>query len=137
MPPIGLPKDYRIQAQNQSGATILANNIKVKFKRKKYNTNGVLIYDSEETIYDFGSSLADNIYAEGTEIDNAVAAEEWLGGDLDFEVVFPSGTDGNPVIFWLQHSTDNGLTWGDDGTGDELMSIASVASTTQTDTLSI
>lgn len=134
---IGLPKDYRIQVQNQSGQTILANNIKVKFKRKKYNTSGVLVYDSVETIYDFGSGLADNIYAEGTEIDNAVTAKEWLGGDLDFEIVFPIGTDGNPVVFWLQHSVDNGTSWGDDGTGDELMSIPSVADTTVTDTLSI
>ncbi len=138
MSSIGLPHTYRIQVKNETGATLLANAIQVKFRRVKFDSSAALDLATENVPYDLGSTITDDSVGNGANQDNSGASDKWLGADVFVEVDMPvSGTDGNPVKIYLQHSTDGGTTYPDNEKGRLLFSIASADGVTIKDSTEI
>lgn len=128
MSSIGLPHTYRIQLKNECGATLAANAVQVKLRKVKFDSSGALSFAAENTPYDHASTIADNGVASGADQDNST--DKYLGADVYIEIDFPAATNGDPVLIYLQHTTDGGTTDPDDEEGQLIASIASVASTT-------
>ena len=122
MSAIGLPNFSRIQVLNECTQNLAANAVKVKFRRAKFDSVGALSFEAEDTVYNFGSILADNVYAEGTDQDNGT--DKYLAADVLVEVVFPLSS-ADQVLVFLQISTDGGTTWPADGEGILLVSVPS------------
>lgn len=130
MSAIGLPNFWRIKVRNEAGVTIdVTDAITVDARYVKIGSDGELSFDTvTREIYGLGTDdVNNNAYHTGANIDNDT--NKWMGADLLFTVIFPSGTSGQ-VVFWMEISTDDGTTWPGDGQGILLKSVPNTPSTT-------
>lgn len=124
-----LGSHYRFQAKNATGQTITASSITVRTRRDKYGSDGSLTLEATEaTVLSSGSTLANAAFLSGTTVDNTT--DKWLGGTFIFAVTAPASAAGD-VTLWLQHSTDGGTTWPDDGTGIQVANLTFATSGTK------
>ena len=108
-----LPAHYRISARNVSSTGGATYTFLVTAKRWKYDTDGSLIYDTEDTICN-ESGVATGAWTSATAEDNTSGL--WLGAHLTITVTPSASTSGSAIV-QVQHSTDGGTTWPSDGRG--------------------
>lgn len=121
MSAIGLPAHYRFLVENKTGQTLAANAVKVYAKRDKFDSNGAIVFEaSQATLFDNGSTIANNTFANGSTVDNTT--DKYLSGDFLFEVTAPASSNGN-VNLYVQRSTDGGTTWGDNAPTATVLSV--------------
>ncbi len=111
-----LPKKYRFQVENNTGATLDINGgVTITALRYKF-VNGVLTYESSEAaIYSNAATIADGAFDESSEVDNN--SDAYLGGHFVSNVVATGGSPDGAVAIYLQATTDDGTTWQTDGEG--------------------
>jgi hypothetical protein len=108
---------WRVTILNSTGQTIAANSLFVYTKRIKFDSaNGLVFESGEATILSSGSTLANAAYLTGTTQDNTGASALWFYAILRFKVTAPASSNGN-VALYLEHSTDGGTNWDDNGLG--------------------
>ena len=126
MSSIGLPRNYRITAKNDTGETLNAGDLTVMARRVKLDTNGALSFESTEaTLLSISADLTNGSYVSGSGVDNSTNG--WMGGELEITITTASATSGG-VEIWLDASTDGGTTWPDNGKGI-LLAYAKVTAT--------
>lgn len=108
-----LPAHYRISARNVSSTGGATYTFLVRAKRWKYDTDGALIYDTEDT-WANQAGIATGAWHNAATEDNTSGL--WLGADLTITVTPSASTSGSAII-QLQSSTDAGTTWPSDGRG--------------------
>lgn len=109
---LGFPAKYRFLVENKTGATLNANTVKVFGHRDKVGSDGLQTFEvSPATLYDNGSTIANNTFLVGATIDNTTY--KWQSGDFVFEVDTSGLTPSGDVILYVQRSKDGGTTWED------------------------
>lgn len=112
-----LPKFYRFQAFNRSGATL---SVDVWVARKK-RVSGEATYGAEEQVVT-DAALADAAAANSAWFDNTGAAAKWEGGDGLVSITGSAAGNTEFVDVFLQASTD-GIKDPDDETGQLVATI--------------
>ena len=101
---------YRYQAHNGTGTTVT---VTVKSRRYKFGSDGSRT-DAAEATPISAASIGAAAYSNSSTIDNST--DKFLGAHL-LVTMAPSGLASGAVTIFLQHSTDGGTTWPDDGQG--------------------
>lgn len=129
-----LPDQFRINVENQTGGTIDASLITIKYRGKYFDATGTLTFESESSdIANQGSGLTDTSFTAGTTVDNGakadplIEADIWVSLALSTNTATPSGS----VNIYLQRATADTANWPTNGEGDELL--GSVEFTSKTD----
>lgn len=124
-----LPEHYRLQVENQTGATLTT--AKAFVNRKRGTPNGMSYRSGDETDILNASSVTDGTFANGTAQNNGSAGEGWYGFDGEFEVNIATGTPAGIAHLFLQVSPD-GTDWPDNGEGFWVASLYFSATGTKT-----
>lgn len=98
-----LPRNYRVSAYNDSGASV---DVTVTARRWKLDSNGAVVYESSEATLLSVTGVADTTRATGTAQDNTT--DGWIGFDGIAKV---DGGSSGVVTILLEASTDGGTSW--------------------------
>lgn len=112
---------YRFRLLNSTGQSLAQNSVTLKTIREKFTSAGALSLEGSEASLAF-ATLAAGVLTTGSY--DATATQDnttnlYLGGTFVWTVTAPASSNGN-VTVWLQHSTDGGTTWPDDGEGIQM-----------------
>jgi len=117
---------WRVQVYNGTGA--VSGAITVKGLRWKPNaTDGSKAFEGTEQTFLTAVSLASVTWVSGTSISNIAVGEGYYGASLRIEIT--GGTAAGDYTVILQHSTDGGVTWPNNGEG-VLLGVFNVAAST-------
>ena len=116
-----LPDNWRITIYNDTGVTIDASKITIKYRGKYLDSNGKLNYGSESSdVASQSGTIADGAYNNGTTVDNGAETNPFVEADVFIQCDLSSNTgtpDGN-VEFYLDKSTADTPDFPDDGGGE-------------------
>jgi hypothetical protein len=111
---------YRFLVKNATGQTLASGAVTIKAIREKFASDGSLTLEgTEATVFSLGSTLATGAFAVGTTQDNTT--NKYLGGTFTYTITAPASAAGD-VTIWLQHSTNGGTNFPDNGKGIQVAS---------------
>lgn len=126
---IGLPQDYRFSVKNNCGQTIAVSGVEVTGRRVKFDSTGVLNYEStEKQFFVNNSTILNNGWLAGQQISNSGASDSWLGGDFTFKIVGPASAAGDVQLFL--DKSQNGTIWDSPSSGVLIVGPAAIPSVT-------
>lgn len=130
-----LAANWRIQVKNATGATSGA--VSAKGKRWKPGISGEIDHEDTEQTFLSVASIASGAFAAPSNpgISNDGAGEGYYGAQLSISIT--NGSSAGNYEIYLQHSSDGGTTWPDDGEGELIGVIAVDVSATKKTNLSI
>lgn len=99
-----LPRNYRLSAYNDSGASV---DVTITVRRWKFDSNGAVVYEASEATVLSATGVADATLAAGNAQDNTT--DGWIG--LSGVLSLANGTGSQVVTVFLEPSTDGGTTW--------------------------
>jgi hypothetical protein len=127
-----LGRTYRFVVLNNMGAAFASGAIVIKARRWNFNSSGVQTWEASEASVLSSTSLTGNAAynKDCAAVDNSTNA--YLGGEFEVKATTPaSGTSATgSVTVYIENSTDGGTTWPDDGQGDVVAVISTIANAT-------
>jgi hypothetical protein len=130
-----LAANWRIQVKNATGQTSGA--VSIKGKRWKPGSSGEIDHEDTEQTFLSVASIASGAFAAPSNpgISNDGTGEGYHGVQLSISIT--NGSSAGNYEIYLQHSSDGGTTWPDDGEGELIGVIAVDVSATKKTNLSI
>ncbi len=112
-----LSDNWRIVTKNETGVTIDANKITIKWRGKKFASGALTLGSESSNILSQSSTLSSNAFLASATQDNGtdkyLEADATFSADLSANTATPNGD----VIFYLQKATADTPTWPTDGLG--------------------
>lgn len=131
-----LSDNWRITIRNETGVTIDASLITIKYRGKYISSSGVLVYGGESgDVANQGSTITDGSYNTGTTVDNGAETNPYLEADVHIDCALSTNTatPSGDVVFYLQRSTADTPAWPTNGEGDEQIGLLNFTSKTDKD----
>lgn len=132
-----LPDNFRFVIQNETGVTIDASKITIKYRGKYFDTaSGKLTFETESSdVANQGGTISDGAYNTGTTIDNGAKTNPILEADVhvDFNLSTNTATPNGFIYIHLQKATADSPVWPTNGEIRDRTLHASVQFTSKTD----